>query len=130
MGKVSCCWSKPLMASAPMPWRYPSSCPGGDQAAARQGRDREPAVVTRDDDVGFLAPPLEVRVFVQVGVVREGVIMHRSPDGLSGGLVGQAPAHEHAALQGDVECGTVPAWARPRARRTRSSHKAGRPAPR
>ncbi len=78
-------------------------CPGGDQAAARQGRDREPAVVARDEEPRFLAPPLEVRVLVQVGVVPEGPIDDGAPERPSRGLVGQAPAHQHAALQGDVE---------------------------
>ena len=77
--------------------------PGGDQAAARQGRDREEAVVIRDDDLRFLAPPLEVRVLVQVGVVPEGQILEGATERPPGGLVGQAPAHQHAALQGDVE---------------------------
>ena len=94
MRKAPICLSKPLMRAGTDAVEVPLlGCPGGDQAATRQGRDREPAVGSGDRSPSDLALPLEVRELSQVGIVLEREIADEAPDGLSRGLVGQAPAH-------------------------------------
>ena len=99
--------------------------PGGDQAAARQRRDREPAVVVRDEEPRLLAPPLEVRVFVQVGVIPEGAIDDGPRSGRPVALSVRRPRTSTPRFRAMSKVNGPGLGSAP-GRRTRHSRKAGR----